>query len=328
MDEASAEIGSTRAAATPAADPAAPADRALPVSTGRLRELEADENFPVALRLLPKDLRHDLRVVYAFARGVDEVGDAVDLSPDQRTSRLVRLDEELARIWSGRSVDDPVLRALAGTVSRRSLEAEPFHRLVRANLQDQEVSRYPTFEDLLGYCRLSADPVGRIVLDVFDQGDPENVALSDRVCTALQLLEHWQDVAEDRRAGRVYLPQEDLAAYGAAEPDLDAPTASPALRRLVRFEVDRAAALLEEGAGLVGHLRGWARPCVAGFVAGGRATVAALRATDGDVLGRTATPSKAGTARRMLPLLLTGGHRSTSWSTSRRTSRTARGRHR
>ena len=309
MRRGSTRLDPDRATGATAAAPeaAGAAGLLLPLPPATLRDLEAGENFPVALRVLPRSLRHDLRVVYAFARGVDELGDAAGVAPRERTARLLRLDDELARLWSGGAVTDPVLRALGATVRRRDLPAEPFHHLVRANLQDQAVSRYATFDDLLGYCRLSADPVGRIVLGVFGQADPVNVALSDRVCTALQLLEHWQDVGEDRRAGRVYLPQEDLAAHGVAESDLDASAASPALAGLVRLEVDRAARLLEEGAGLVWRLRGWARPCVAGFVAGGRATVAALRATGGDVLARSAAPSRAGTAARLVPLLVPGG---------------------
>lgn len=267
---------------------------------------ERHENFPVALRLLPRKHRRDLRAVYAFARGVDELGDSV---VGERTSRLRRLVGELDRIWSGGPVSDPVLVELRHTVRAHDLPAEPFQRLVQANLQDQVVSRYETFEDLLGYCRLSADPVGRIVLGIFEQDDATTVALSDRVCTALQLIEHWQDVGEDRKAGRVYLPQADLRAHDVPETDLDAPAASPALAALMRAEIDRAAQLLEEGSAVVGRLHGWARLSVAGFVAGGRATVAALRRTRGDVLGRSSVPSKAGTAARLLALLATGGHR-------------------
>jgi squalene synthase HpnC len=265
-----------------------------------LADLERRENFPVALRFLPRDRRRDLRAVYRFARTVDELGDS---GAGDRTARLHRFDGELARLWSGGPVGDPVLLGLRPTVVAHELPAEPFHRLVAANLQDQEVTRYDTFADLLGYCRLSADPVGRIVLGIFDVTDPVTVELSDRICTALQLLEHWQDVGEDRRAGRVYVPQEDLRTHGVPETDLDATTASPALAALMRDEIERAAGMLEDGAPIVGRLRGWARPCVAGFVAGGRATAAALRRTGGDVLGRSATPSKAGTAARLLALL-------------------------
>lgn len=294
-----------------------------PLERGRLHFTEIDhvdltlrageENFPVALRFLPRIFREDLSAVYAFARGVDEIGDGGRGTPAQRIERLRRLDAELARIWSGGTITDPVLLRLRRTVTAHRLPSEPFHRLVRANIQDQQTHRYPTFEDLLGYCRLSANPVGRIVLGVFEQANADEdgplTALSDKVCTALQLLEHWQDVGEDARAGRIYLPQQDLTSAGVRESDLTATSATPQLAALMRTEISRAADLLAEGRPLVRRLQGWARPSVAGFVAGGEATVAALRRTHGDVLTRPARPSRAGTAARMVALLARGGGR-------------------
>jgi squalene synthase HpnC len=270
-------------------------------------ELEKGENFPVALGILPARHRRALHAVYAFARTVDDVGDRAD---GDRTALLRSLDEQVTRTWAGEDVGDPVFDELRRRVVDRAPERY-FHDLVHANLQDQLVSRYPTFEELLGYCRLSADSVGRIVLAIFDQHTEQNVRLSDRVCTALQLLEHWQDVGEDRRAGRVYLPAEDLTAFRVPENDLDATTASPALARLMRYEIDRAAGILAEGTPLVRRLSGWGRVCVAGYVAGGQATLTALRRTGGDVLGRSARPSRARTAARLVRLLATRPERGT-----------------
>ena len=264
-----------------------------------LSEREKGENFPVALAVLPGRHRRALHAVYAFARTVDDAGDEAG---GDRVALLHGLDDRVSRTWAGQDVGDPVFDGLRRTVVDRVPERY-FHDLVQANLQDQLVSRYPTFEALLDYCRLSADPVGRIVLAVFDQHTDLLLRLSDRVCTALQLLEHWQDVGEDRRAGRVYLPTEDLLGYGVPETDLDAPAASPALARLMRFEIERAAGILAEGTPLVGRLHGWARCCVAGYVAGGQATVTALRRTRGDVLGRDATPSRARTAALLVRLV-------------------------
>jgi squalene synthase HpnC len=272
--------------------------RAVPPLTA-LSEREKGENFPVALAVLPRRHRRDLHAVYAFARTVDDTGDE---ATGDRIALLHAVDERVTRTWAGQDVGDPVFDELRRTVADRVPERY-FHDLVQANLQDQLVSRYPTFEALLDYCRLSADSVGRIVLAVFGQHTDLHVRLSDRVCTSLQLLEHWQDVGEDRRAGRVYVPTEDLLGYGVPETDLDAPAASPALARLMRFEVERAAGILAEGTPLVRHLRGWARCCVAGYVAGGQATVSALRRTRGDVLGRTATPSRAHTAALLVRLV-------------------------
>lgn len=249
------------------------------------------------MKVLPGGPREGLHAIYAYARTVDELGDSYE---GDRAAALQAFAGDLERIWSSGQPAHPVLRRLAPVVRAHDLPADPFHRLIQANLQDQTVTRYQTFDDLLGYCRLSADPVGRMVLGVFDVNDPETERLSDLVCTALQLVEHWQDVGEDRRAGRIYLPQQDLATYGVAESDLDEPEASAALRQLMLFETERAAQLLSGGSAIVRRLRGWARVSVAGFVAGGQATVRALRRTGGDVLAKEARPSKADTIRLLV----------------------------
>ena len=359
----------------------------------------AGENFPVALRALPRAYRRHLMAVYRFARLVDDIGDEVGpvltgpvltgpvltgplltgpvpAGPDRISYRLRALDaveEDLNCAFSagafsagacsagacsagaasfGAAPRLPVVRELARTAAACAIPAELFRLLIQANRQDQTVSRYATFEDLLGYCRLSANPVGRIVLHIFGAATPERERLSDLVCTALQLAEHWQDVAEDFGRGRVYLPQEDLAAFGCAEGDLASATqptgdarraaracaatvrtAPPCLRELIRFETERAGRLLDEGAALTGTLHGWARLAVAGYVAGGRATLAAIamagapgfarsgrngdsvspgrfthpfRPGGFDVLGATPRPSRARTAVSLIRAYLTG----------------------
>jgi squalene synthase HpnC len=266
-----------------------------------LRRREQAENFPVALHVLPKPLRRDLHAVYAVARTIDDLGDVAD---GVRVDALNEFRVDLHRIWDGGAPRWAVLQALAPTVRGRGLTAEPFDRLIEANLIDQRVSQYATFDELIGYCRLSADPVGHLVLDVFGQRSPETTQLSNQICRALQLLEHWQDVAEDRRAGRIYLPREDLTAYRVRETDLDRPRATEALRALMLFETDRAALLLESGTALLGRLTGWARIAVAGYLAGGRAAVRALRRTRGDVLGRAAAARRRDVAIAAAALLL------------------------
>ena len=260
--------------------------RDLAPAASRLQDRERGENFPVALSVLPKSMRTDLQAVYAVARTIDDLG---DLAAGDRSTALHDFQADLHEIWRTCVPRRPVLQALARTVHARRLTAEPFDRLIEANLIDQRINRYATFNDLLGYCRLSADPVGRLVLDLFGQSSPVTRPLSDRVCRALQLLEHWQDVAEDRRAGRVYVPQEDLYAFDVQEAQLDEPHASAAVRDLILFETDRAARLLESGAPLLAHLRGWARLAVTGYIAGGRAAARGLRRTGGDVLGWAAS---------------------------------------
>jgi squalene synthase HpnC len=271
-----------------------------------LREKERAENFPVALRVLPRRVRTHLTAVYDVVRTVDDLGDE---AAGDRTALLKEFRADQAAIWTGGAPRHPVLRRLAPTVRACGLAHEPFDRIVQANLVDQRVASYATYEELRDYCRLSADPVGRIVLGVFDAETPETVELSDRVCTALQMVEHWQDVAEDRRRGRVYLPREDLDRFGVAEADLDLPAATAPVRRLVLFETERAAELLESGAPLVRLLRGWARVAVAGYVAGGRGAVAALRRCGGDVLAASPRTRRRDVVREVRRQLLTRGAR-------------------
>ena len=267
--------------------------------TGAAAGQAGGENFPVALRLLPARYRHHLAAVYGFARSADDMGD--EAAPAERLALLDELEADLGRLYAtlpggpggGEQPRLGVVRALGAAVADCGIPAQPFRDLIQANRQDQAVSRYADFGGLLAYCRLSANPVGRIVLHVFGVATPERAELSDRVCSALQLAEHWQDVAEDYRAGRIYLPQEDLARFGVAERDLAAPAASPQLRALLEFEVDRARKLLGEGAPLTGTLRGAARAAVAGYVAGGRAALSAIAAAGYDVLTTTPRPRKA-----------------------------------
>jgi len=261
------------------------------------------ENFPVALRMLPARHRRHLMAVYGFARITDDIGD--EAPPAERPRMLAELEEDLARLKDGQA-RLPVIRALEPTVCELGVPIQPFLDLIAANRQDQIVSRYPTLEDLLGYCKLSANPVGRIVLYVFGAFTPERAELSDRVCTALQLAEHWQDVAEDYQAGRIYLPGEDLDRFHVTDADLAGPPAGPRLRELMAFETDRARRLLDDGAPLVGTLRGTARLAVAGYVAGGRAALASIASAGYDVLTATPTPAHRRVASELLRAVVTG----------------------
>lgn len=262
--------------------PVTPADLPTTPPAGLLREKERAENFPVALRVLPRGLREDLRAVYDVVRTIDDLGDEGE--PGAREAGLAAFADDLARIWATGDPSSPVLVRLLPTVRRHDLPPDPFDRLIRANIIDQQIGRYETFSDLLGYCDLSAAPIGELVLRLVDRATPERIELSDRVCAALQVAEHLQDVGEDRRRGRVYLPQRDLAAFGVPEGDLDAATTSPALRRLVLAECDKVTGLLSAGPPLLAGLSGWARLAVTGYVAGGHAAVDGLRRAGGDVL--------------------------------------------
>jgi squalene synthase HpnC len=271
----------------------------------------ARENFPVAPLFLPRAWRQDLMAVYGFARLVDDIGDgdlanggrddAVHLGLDpaaagDRVAMLDAFETDLRRVFDG-SPSHPLLRALQPAVRRHALTPEPFLGLIAANRQDQLVTRYASYGDLLAYCELSANPVGRLVLSLTGTSTPERIRRSDAVCTALQIVEHLQDVAEDLGRDRIYLPAEDMKRHGVDEADLAAPHADERVRALVAFETERAGDLLNEGAPLVGSVRGRLRLLLAGFVGGGRAALRAVEAAGYDVLAGAPKATKPGLLR-------------------------------
>ncbi|MFI0788833.1 squalene synthase HpnC [Streptomyces lydicus] len=275
----------------------------------------AHENFPVAPFFLPRAWRADLMAVYGFARLVDDIGDG-DLAPgggdavllgldraqyDDRPALLDALEADLRRVFSDRAPGPkhPLMRRLGPTVRRCELTPEPFLGLIEANRQDQRISRYATYDDLVAYCELSANPVGRLVLGITGTSSPERIRRSDAVCTALQLVEHIQDVAEDLGRDRVYLPAEDLKRFGVTEADLAAPSGGASVRALIAFEAERARELLNEGTPLVGSVHGRLKLLLAGFVAGGRAALQAVAAAEHDVLPGPPKPTKLSLLREV-----------------------------
>jgi squalene synthase HpnC len=267
------------------------------------------ENFPVALRVLPKRWRAHLTALYGFARLTDDIGDEplpgmpAGATLEQVTATRLRLLDELqrdvSRIYTG---DEPELQAikdLGRTVADCGIPAQPFYDLIQANRQDQLVTRYETYGDLEDYCKLSANPVGQVVLYIMNAATPERITASDSVCTALQVIEHTQDVAEDLANNRIYLPRQDMDAFGVTEQDLAQQTASQQVKDLIKFEADRATTALDQGSPLVGTLKGMARLAIAGYVGGGRATLKAITANGYDVLRSTPRPGKADTLAMM-----------------------------
>ncbi|GGN33101.1 phytoene synthase [Streptomyces kronopolitis] len=279
----------------------------------------AHENFPVAPFFLPRVWRADLMAVYGFARLVDDIGDG-DLAPGggdavllgldraqagDRAALLDALEADLHRVFSDRAPGPghPLMRRLGPTVRRCRLTPEPFLDLIAANRQDQRVSRYGTYDDLAAYCELSANPVGRLVLGITGTASPERIRRSDAVCTALQIVEHLQDVAEDLGRDRIYLPAEDMKRFGVTESDLAAPSGGASVRALIAFEAERARDLLREGTPLVGSVHGRLKLLLAGFVAGGRAALQAVAAADHDVLPGPPKPTKLSLLREVAATL-------------------------
>lgn len=256
----------------------------------------SSENFPVALRLLPSAVRSHLRAVYGYARLVDNLGDEY---PGDRLAALDWVEAQLNDLFAGAPRHEVFVR-LAQTVSTFGLDRLPFDQLLAANRLDQHKHHCADFDELMAYCELSANPVGRLVLAVFESATPDRLSASDQICSALQVLEHLQDVGEDAAQGRVYLPSDDMERFGVSVEDLHASTASAGLRGLVAYEAARARAMLDGGRWLVSSLRGSARLAVAGFVAGGYAGLDAVEAAGYEVLA--ATP-KAGSARVLARLV-------------------------
>jgi squalene synthase HpnC len=225
------------------------------------------ENFPVLSIALPSRLRQDFANVYAFCRWADDLGDELG----DRDASLRLLDwwqSELDDCFAGQAWH-PVFVALRDTAARHGLTRQPFADLISAFRQDQTTVRYDTFEELRDYCRRSADPVGRIVLRLCGRFNEPNARLSDAVCTGLQLINFWQDVARDHDIGRAYLPQEDRRRFGYSDNDLAERRTNAAFLDLMRFEVDRARSLLRTGLPLADRMPGRLKLVVALFALGG-----------------------------------------------------------
>lgn len=248
------------------------------------------ENFSVASWLLPKHLRQPFYNVYAYCRWADDLADETG-DAEQSLDLLAWWEHELDRCYAGEATH-PVFVALRKTIDAYAIPATPFRELLIAFRRDQLQTRYATYEELLAYCRYSANPVGHLVLHLGRCANEVNLQLSDCVCTGLQLANHWQDVARDYHIGRVYLPQDDLLRFDVTEPMLAASTASDQVRALLKLEVDRAEALLREGEPLANRVSDDLRMQVRLFVQGGLAILDQIRRQNYDVLASRPKVSK------------------------------------
>ncbi|HVX13812.1 MAG TPA: squalene synthase HpnC [Pirellulales bacterium] len=239
------------------------------------------ENFVVASRLLPRPLRQHFANVYAYCRWADDLADETS----DTTESLTLLDwweSQLDECYAGRP-RHPVFVALAHTVRTFDIPADPLRDLLDAFRQDQHVVRYETFDELLDYCRRSANPVGRLVLYLGRSHDDERGRLSDSICTGLQLANFWQDVAHDWRRGRIYVPQEDCRRHGYDEADFAAGRSNVAFRGLMEGQVARAEEWLRAGLPLVERLPGWLSGDVWLMAHGGLKILQKIRAVEFDV---------------------------------------------
>lgn len=215
------------------------------------------ENFPVASRLLPARLREPVAVIYAFARGADDFADEGDLTPAARLAALDDWADRLDQAAAGEPPDDPVFIALADAIRRHDLPVRLLHDLVDAFRMDVRQDRWPDYAALLGYCRLSANPVGRLLLHLDGSATPQNLVDSDRICTALQLINHWQDLGQDAAENdRVYLPEDEMAAHDVTVAQLRERRVTDGLVRLMAFQRARTHELMLAGAALPRRLHG------------------------------------------------------------------------
>jgi squalene synthase HpnC len=227
------------------------------------------ENFSVASALLPRHLLRHFHTVYAYCRWADDLADEAG-GGEHALSLLRWWREELLDCYRGQP-HHPVFVALQDTIRRFDIPTQPFLDLLSAFEQDQLIKRYDTFQQLLGYCRCSANPVGRLVLYLCRAFDDERARLSDSICTGLQLANFWQDVARDLGIGRVYLPREDREHFGYTDEDLVARRFTPAFVELMRFEVDRARELFVRGKPLIPRVPEAMQTDIELFVQGGLA---------------------------------------------------------
>jgi len=248
------------------------------------------ENFSVATWFLPQRLRQHFFNVYAYCRISDDLGDEVG-DPDASLEMLDQWQSDLDACYAG-TPRHPVFVALAETVRKFDIPKEPFDDLLKAFRQDQTVTRYESFEDLLGYCRYSANPVGHLVLYLCGYRDPDRQALSDFTCTALQLANFWQDVSDDYAKGRIYLPLEDVRHHRVLEDDISAGRNTPEFRGMMGFEVERARQWFERGLPLIQLVDRELAVDIELFSRGGQEILNAIERQGHAVLGRRPAISK------------------------------------
>ena len=244
------------------------------------------ENFPVASLLLAPHLREPVRVIYRFARSADDIADEGDAADAERLASLSAYRAELQRIAENKAPETALFADLAGVVRERDLPLQPFFDLLEAFSQDVVKRRYASFAEVLDYCRRSANPVGRLMLHLFGRADAESLAHSDAICTSLQLINFWQDVAIDWRKGRVYLPQDEMAAHGVGEAHIAEQRCDPAWRSLIGLQIERARSMMRFGAPLGRALPGRAGLEIRATIQGGLRILDKLDAANCDMFRR------------------------------------------
>ncbi len=244
------------------------------------------ENFPVASVLLPKRLRRPVEIIYRFARQADDFADEDDIPNNERLAKLDAFRTELKRIESNEPTLTPLFQDVASIVAEFQLPLQLFLDLLDAFSQDVVKKRYANFDEVMDYCRRSANPVGRLLLHLYEEATPQNLLYSDQICTALQLINFWQDVKKDYAIARIYLPLSEMAQYGVTEEHLGQARMDAAWQQLMRFQCARARAMMQSGAPLGSILSGRIGLEMRMIIAGGLRILDKLDAVDYDMFNR------------------------------------------
>lgn len=249
------------------------------------------ENFPVASLLLPRALRRHVAAIYAFARAADDIADEPGLTQSQRLTQLAAYRAQLEACAAGAPSGDPVFIALGATIAQHALPVAWLDDLLKAFIQDVTTRRYATYDDMLRYCAWSANPIGRLLLKLFGVTSAEALHDSDAICSALQQINFWQDLAQDcDENDRIYVPEEDLQRFGVNVDDIRQHRATPALQACMAFQYQRSRALLLHGTPLLALTPTRLRLQLDVTLRGGLYVVDALAASGGNVFTRPRVP--------------------------------------
>ena len=234
------------------------------------------ENFPVASILLPKRLRRAVEIIYHFARQADDFADEGSIPDEQRLAKLDEFRSELRRIANHETPHTLLFRNVANIIARHQLPLQLFHDLLNAFSQDVIKKRYANYDEVLGYCRRSANPIGRLLLHLYQEDTPQNLIYSDAICTSLQLINFWQDVKKDYAIGRIYLPQDEMARFGVTEQQVATESVDAAWQALMQCQVQRTRDMMKSGAPLGSILTGRIGLEMRLIIAGGNRILAKL----------------------------------------------------
>ena len=232
------------------------------------------ENFPLWSSIYLRKFMPDFASIYFFCRTVDDLS---DLKKDLAISKLQETEKLLSKCYEGKCDENNIFFELSKTIQKYDIPKKDFQNLIESNYQDLNIKKYSSFNDLINYCKLSANPVGRIVLKIFNESNSSNIKLSDEICTGLQIVNFIQDVKRDSELKRIYMPQNDLEKFGVNEDDIFKGNNSKEFREMVKFQCDRAEEILNKGKPLVNQIHGTKKIPISIFIQSGKLVIKKIR---------------------------------------------------